>query len=145
MITDMEVLSNNSDENEETNFSHNPAQTIANIFSNDVAEEYAKLIIKHNLNQKAADDIRQFFNKFSLWSKSPLPNSAKETRQIIDQIKTKNIEFKKKLITSLNGVDYFLEYRSILSAIAELLENELIANVCKFDYQEKIIFEVSCL
>ena len=96
--------------------------------------EYAKLIIKHNLSQKAADDVRQFFNKFSLWSKSPLPSSAKETQKIIDQIKTKNIEFKKKFITSLNGVDYFLEYRTILAAIAELLENELIANICKFDY-----------
>jgi hypothetical protein len=142
----MEISSNESDDSEEeTSFSLNPPQAITNIFSNNVAEEYAKLIIKHNLNQKAANDICKFFNKFSLWSKSPLPSSAKETRQIIDQIKTKNIEFKKKLVTSLNGIDYFLEYRTILSAIAELLENELIASVCKFDYQEKIAFEVSYL
>src|SRR2546430_1413585 len=140
----METLSNESDEKEEET-SFYPPQEITNIFSNDVAEEYAKLIIKHNLSQKAANDIRQFFNKFSLWSKSPLPSSAKETRKMIDQTKTKNIEFKKKFITSLNGIDYFLEYRTILAAIAELLENELIASICKFDYQEKIIFEVSYL
>ncbi|CAG8582430.1 16750_t:CDS:2, partial [Funneliformis caledonium] len=50
---------------EETNFLY-PSQEITNIFSNDVAEEYAKLIIKHNLSQKAANNICQFFNKFSL-------------------------------------------------------------------------------
>jgi len=66
---------------------------ITNIFSNDVTEVYAKLIIKHNLSQKAADDIRRFFNEFSLWSKSPLPSSAKQIQQIIDQVKTKNTEF----------------------------------------------------
>src|ERR1044072_5218816 len=135
---------------EETSFLYGPPQKFTNIFSNDVAEEYAKLIIKHNLNQKAADDIRQFFNKFSLWTKSPLPNSAKETKKIINQIKTKNIEFKKEHIISLNGTDYFLEYRSILCAISELLENELIASICKFGYQEKIIsdevsYSVYCL
>src|SRR6266487_4683266 len=119
----METLSNESDEKEEET-SFYPPQEITNIFSNDVG---------------------QFFNKFSLWSKSPLPSSAKETRKMIDQTKTKNIEFKKKFITSLNGIDYFLEYRTILAAIAELLENELIASICKFDYQEKIIFEVSYL
>jgi hypothetical protein len=101
------------------------------------------LIIKHNLSQNAANDVCQFFNKFSLWSKSPLPNSAKQTHQIIDQIETKNIKFEKKLITSLNGIDYFLEYHTIFAAIAELLENKSIASVCKFDYQEKIIYEVS--
>jgi hypothetical protein len=140
----MEILSNESDnKEEEMGFSHDPPQEITNVFSNNIAEEYAKLIVKHNLSQKAADDIRQFFNKFSLWAKSPLPSSAKETRKIIDQIKTKNIEFKKKLIISLNEIDYYLEYRSILAAIAELLENELIASECKFDYQKKIIVEVS--
>ncbi|CAH1768269.1 6224_t:CDS:2, partial [Entrophospora sp. SA101] len=112
---------------EETHETISPPQMITNLFSNNIAEEYAKLIIKHNLSQNAADDIRRFFNKFSLWSKSPLPNSAKQTHQIIDQIETKNIKFEKKLITSLNGIDYFLEYRTIFAAIAELLENELIA------------------
>jgi hypothetical protein len=36
-----------------------------------------------------------------------------------------------------------MEYHTIFTTIAELLKNELIANVCKFVYQEKIIFEVS--
>ncbi|CAB5389001.1 unnamed protein product [Rhizophagus irregularis] len=141
----LDILSDESDESdEEPNFSNEtinlPQEKITNVFSNNVIKEYAELIIKHNLSQKAADDIRKFFNK---WSKIPILNSAKQIQQIIDQTKTRNTDFKKKLVTSLNGVDYFLEYRTIFAAIAELLENDVVADVCKFDYQEKTLCEVS--
>ncbi|CAB4445878.1 unnamed protein product [Rhizophagus irregularis] len=141
----LDILSDESDESdEESNFSNEtinlPQEKITNVFSNNVIKEYAELIIKHNLSQKAADDIRKFFNK---WSKIPILNSAKQIQQIIDQTKTRNTEFKKKLVTSLNGVDYFLEYRTIFAAIVELLENDVVADVCKLDYQEKTLCEVS--
>jgi len=89
---------------------------------NDAYREFMKLIVEGNISNNIGDKIIKFFNNNSNLEKSPLPNSTKNGKDFLNQIKSPSIEFKEKVVANYKEVDFKLYYRPIFHAIQALLQ-----------------------
>jgi hypothetical protein len=89
---------------------------------NDAYREFMELIVEGNISNNIGDKIIKFFNNNSNLEKSPLPNSTKNGKDFLNQIKSPSIEFKEKVVANYKEVDFKLYYRPIFRAIQALLQ-----------------------
>ena len=104
-------------------------------FPNEVYANFMKLIIKNNLNNTVGNDIIKFFNEYSNLSVSPLPKSIEAGRKFMDKMRCSHLSNRKYKIITHNNKKYFIHYRSILECIQNLLSNQEIAEVFKYNYE----------
>lgn len=89
---------------------------------NDAYRDFMKLIVDGNISNKIGDKIIKFFNKYSNLKDSPLPKSAKNGKDYLNQINSPSVDFKEKVIATNFGVDFKLYYRPIFRAIQALIQ-----------------------
>lgn len=90
-------------------------------FPNDAYKDLMILVTNHKLNNKAGNDIINFFNKHSNLTKSPLPKNIEKGRKFMNNMKFSNLEFCKVLITNHKGKDYYLYHQDLIKCIKNIL------------------------
>ncbi|CAG8844867.1 9970_t:CDS:1, partial [Racocetra persica] len=93
-------------------------------------------VIKYQLSHVAGDAILKFVKKYGQIPKKALPRSTKDGLCFLDTLKKSHTEFFSTPVEQIKGRVYSFEYRPILSAVKEILQNQEIAANCVFDYQE---------
>ena len=96
-------------------------------FPNEAYADLMKLVIKHDLNNKAGNAIIKFFNKYSNLTQSPLPKNVETGRKFMDKMNISHLAHYKYKILSHNNEEYFIHYHSILECIENLVSNLEIA------------------
>jgi hypothetical protein len=102
---------------------------------NDAYSDLMKLVIKHNLNNKAGNAIIKFFNKYSNLSISPLPKNIEAGRKYMDKIINKKLSCHKHLILNHNNTEYYLYYRPVKYCIQKLLSNPELSHLFLYKYE----------
>ena len=95
---------------------------------------FMELISKWNLSDACANDILKFSRKICR-DDVILPTSAKQGRQLLDQINIPHFSFNKVPIMIYKEDTYYLRHRQIFDAIKELLSNPNIFKNCVFEYK----------
>ena len=100
---------------------------------NNAYHDFMELMVENNISNKNSDKIIKFFNKHSNLENFPLPKSAKNNKDYINQINSPSVTFKEKVVITYEEVDFKLYYRPIFRAIQALLQWPKVANnfVCK--------------
>ena len=87
-------------------------------------EAYADLMIlitKYKLTNATGNAIIKFFNKHANIGISILPKSIEEGRKYMDKMNLPNLKFTKTLVTTYNNNDYYLNHRSLINCIKDIL------------------------
>ena len=106
-------------------------------FPNEAYADLMKLVIKHNLNNKAGNAIIKFFNKHSNLTQSPLPKNIGTGRKFMDKMNISHLAHYKYKILVHNNEEYFIHYRPILECIENLLSNSKITQHFVYEYENK--------
>ena len=104
-------------------------------FPNEAYADLMKLVIKHDLNNKAGNAIIKFFNKHSNLAQSPLPKNIETGRKFMDKMNISHLAHYKYNILSYDNEEYFIHYRPILECIENLLSNSEITQHFVYEYK----------
>jgi len=100
----------------DTSKEKNKLETIVK-WPNDAYRDFMELMVENNISNKTGDKIIKFFNKHSNLENSPLPKSAKSSKDYLNQINSPSVAFKEKVVITYEEVDFKLYYRPIFRAI----------------------------
>ena len=95
---------------------------------NEAYREFMELIIEGNISNKMGDKIIKFFNKHSNLKDSPLPNLTKNGKNYLNQINSPSLDFKEKVVTTYNEINFTLYYRPIFRSIQTLIQRSEVAD-----------------
>jgi hypothetical protein len=108
-------------------------------FPNEAYADLMTLVTKHNLNNKAGNEIIKFFNKHSNVPNSPLPKNITAGRNYMDKMNLSQLSHDKHLILVHNNVEYFIYYRPIVKCIENLLSNPEINKHLVYKYKNLMV------
>lgn len=90
-------------------------------YPNEVYADLMTLVTKYKLTNATGNAIIKFFNKHANISTSVLPKSIEEGRKYMDKMNLPNLTFTKTLVTTYNNNDYYLNHRSLINCIKNIL------------------------
>jgi len=114
----------------------NTEPEVCSEFPNDAYKDLMLLVTKHNLNNRAGNDIIRFFNKHSNLTKSPLPKNIEKGRAFMNNMKFSNLDFCKVFITNHRDKDYYLYYQNLIKCIKNILSVPNITQDFALSYED---------
>ncbi|KAF0468339.1 zn-finger domain-containing protein [Gigaspora margarita] len=104
-------------------------------FPNKAYADLMVLVTKYKLSNVAGNAIILFFNKHSKHSTSPLPKNIRQGKEFMNNIKSKLL-YKKTKVLDLDDTEYFLYHMPLISCIENILKILDIAQNLEFEYKE---------
>ena len=90
-------------------------------YPNEAYADLMTLITKYKLSNATGNAIIKFFNKHANVGISVLPKSIEKGRKYMDNMNLPNLTFTKTLVTTYNNNDYYLNHRSLIKCIKNIL------------------------
>ena len=90
-------------------------------YPNEAYADLMTLITKYKLSNAMGNAIIKFFNKHANVGISVLPKSIEKGRKYMDNMNLPNLTFTKTLVTTYNNNDYYLNHRSLIKCIKNIL------------------------
>ena len=100
--------------------------------------EFMHIIIRFRVQDPLANTFIRFFNKYLNRDDRPLSPTSQTGRAFIENLKLPNFGWRKEVIFEYKGLEYVLEFRTILDGIRQILTNKSIANEFTFEYKLSI-------
>lgn len=90
-------------------------------YPNEAYADLMTLVTKYKLTNATGNAIIKFFNKHANIGTSVLPKSIEEGRKYMDKMDLPTLTFTKTLVTTYNNNDYYLNHRSLINCIKNIL------------------------
>ena len=90
-------------------------------YPNEAYADLMTLVTKYKLTNAMGNAIIKFFNKHANVGISVLPKSIEKGRKYMDNMNLPNLTFTKTLVTTYNNNDYYLNHRSLIKCIKNIL------------------------
>ena len=90
-------------------------------YPNEAYADLMTLVTKYKLTNATGNAIIKFFNKHANIGISILPKSIEEGYKYMDKMNLPNLKFTKTLVTTYNNNDYYLNHRSLINCIKDIL------------------------
>src|SRR5687767_5956420 len=87
------------------------------IYQEFLSEEYMEfmhMITRFHVQDPLANAFIRFFNKYSNRDDRPLPPTSQTGRAFIENLKPPNFGWRKEVIFKYKGLEYVLEFRTVL-------------------------------
>ncbi|CAG8836726.1 10870_t:CDS:1, partial [Cetraspora pellucida] len=108
------------------------------IYQEFLSEEYAEfmhLITRFHVQDPLANAFIRFFNKYSNRDDHLLPSTLQSGWAFIEDLNLPNFGWRKETIFKYEGLEYMLEFRTVLDGIHQLLINKSITEEFIFKYK----------
>ncbi|RIB20124.1 hypothetical protein C2G38_2180082 [Gigaspora rosea] len=88
--------------------------------------EFMNIITRFHVQNTLANAFIKFFNRYSNRNDCPLPSTSKAGRTFIENLNLPNFGWRKEVIFEYEGLEYALEFRTVLNGIHQILLNNSI-------------------
>ncbi|KAF0545528.1 zn-finger domain-containing protein [Gigaspora margarita] len=108
------------------------------IFQEFPSKEYAEfmnIITRFHVQDTLTNAFIKFFNKYSNRNDRPLPSTSKVGHTFIENLNLPNFGWRKEVIFEYEGLEYALEFRTVLDGIHQILLNNSITEEFVIEYK----------